>query len=63
MTKQQKQLVKSVWYELEIGGNLVTLESDVVKQFPEMKEEFELMCRLYEKFDNLFMEMYDEIDD
>ena len=61
MTKKQVKLIRSVNFELESGGNLVVFSKEVSRLFPEMKEEFKLMCKLYDKFDKKFEKLYFKI--
>jgi len=61
MTKKQIKLVESIQVELETGGNLVVFGKEVTKLFPEMKEEFKLMCKLYDKFEKKFDKLYFKI--
>jgi len=61
MTEKQIKLIESIQVELETGGNLVVFSKEVPKLFPEMKEEFRLMCKLYDKFEKKFDKLYFEI--
>jgi hypothetical protein len=60
MNGLQKQLVKEIFTELELGGNLIVFKEQVCELFSEMKEEFSLMCDLYDKFQIKFEDLFEK---
>ena len=53
LSKDQIELVREINGEIEMSGSMLLFEEQFVQLFPKYKKDFEKMCRLHEKFEEL----------